>query len=170
MSRTKPNYLWRATPTPRSTVDTCELQTLAYDNNTKKPEWITIARGEPTAIEMIARRLSGDRFRMFPLQAGEPGWPKEEGTIDEDEETESENTDRGSTGPGQGYRTDLEDPEGRQASPEEGNDPLSGSTSTTRRPAIREASPRQSLRGAAARSHERRKQREGGREGHDDRS
>lgn len=150
MPRTKPNYLWRAVPTPRSVADTCELQTLAFDPNTRKPEWLTVAQGEPTAIESIATRLSADRFRMFPLVADEPGWPKEQGVLDDDPEE------------GEPLPTS-----GDEAA-EIARSGLSGSSSTTRRPAIREPASRRALTGAAARSAQRRREREqGGRDGSD---
>lgn len=144
MARTRPNLLWRSMPTPRSTVDTCELQTLAYDGNTKKPEWVSVARGEPSAIEMIAQRLSADRFRMFPLTENEPGWPRMEGKIDEDDEDMDEQPLPGE----------------RASEAEVSSSGLTGSSSTTRRPAIREGRARRTLSGAAARSAQTKKERE----------
>lgn len=153
MARTKPNFLWRAMPTPRSVVDTCELQTLAYDNNTKKPEWLTVARGQPSAVEIIAAQLSKDRFRMFPLQKDEPGWPKDSGGMIDDEEGEETDEDE----PVSGHRGPP---------PVLSGSALSGSTETHRKPAIRESASRRPLTGAAARSAERRAQRE--HDGHDE--
>lgn len=167
MARAKPNFLWRAMPTPRSVVDTCELQTLAYDSNTKKPEWLTVARGEPNAVEIIAARLSRDRFRMFPLRENEPGWPKEEGGMVDDDEEQDENNPRRSQEAGDSD----EAAEGKgEFLPEEAGGALSGSTTTVRRPAIRETQPRRTLTGAAARSHQKRRERDEGRDGRDTRS
>lgn len=162
MARSKPNYLWRAMPTPRSTVDTCELQTLAYDRNTRKPEWLTVARGEPRAVEIIAMRLSADRFRMFPLSEGEPGWPTDQspgGIIDvEDDTTAAGHQARGEEAIEGG---ETPEDEGEQT-PTEAGSALSGSTTTTRRPAIREERPRRPLTGAAARSARQRQEKGGG--------
>lgn len=149
MPRSKPNFLWRSIPTPRTAVDTCELQTLAFDNNTKKPEWLSVASGDPRAIDIIAIFLSKQRFRMFPLYENEPGWPKDEGVIDDEEEADTPEAD---PPPSLGAESDAHTESGGA---------LSGSTSTTRRPAIREPASRRALSGAAARAHAQRKEREG---------
>lgn len=81
MPRSRPNLLWRATPTPREVGDVGQLQTLVFNPTLGKADWVTIARGDMECIEKLAEHLSRTRYQMFPatdLVAPQPGLETEE--------------------------------------------------------------------------------------------